>query len=130
MTSRRPLKIKKLQISIFYKNKRCNYIILGKSKIYINKKQIIFALDKIASIFHIDGFDQKNSVKDKNFDSIKNTFMINLSRDYDHESHLCLDRLLTAVLKKDYSYFDFLEKKQRNMWEQFIFNITSFQDFK
>ena len=56
--------------------------------------------------------------------------MINLNRDYDQESHSSLDRLLTAVLKKNYSYFDYLEITQRNMWEQFIFNTTSFQDFQ
>ena len=120
---------KKLKISIVYNNKLCNYVIIGRNEIDINKKQIIFALDKIASTFHIDGSAQKNSVKAKNFD-IKNTFMINLNRDYDQESHLCLDGLLTAVLKKNYSYFDCLEIKQRNMWEQLIFNITSFQDFQ
>ena len=98
MTSRS--KIKKLKISIVYNNKLCNYVIIGRNEIDINKKQIIFALDKIASTFHIDGSAQKNSVKAKNFDSIKNTFMINLNRDYDQESHLCLDGLLTGFKKK------------------------------
>ena len=127
MTSRS--KIKKLKISIVYNNKLCNYVIIGRNEIDINKKQIIFGLNKIASIFRINDYNKANSVEHNNF-PIKNTFKINLNRDYDQESHSSLDRLLTAVLKKNYSYFDCLEIKQRNMWEQLIFNITSFQDFQ
>jgi hypothetical protein len=127
MTSRS--KIKKLKISIVYNNKLCNYVIIGRNEIDINKKQIIFGLNKIASIFRINDYNKANSLEHNNF-PIKNTFTINLNRDYDQESHSSLDRLLTAVLKKNYSYFDYLEITQRNMWEQFIFNTTSFQDFQ